>query len=251
MRRLERSPARVLTPRDERREAMAILLNTAGGVCGGDQLSTEVRLLPGAEASLAGQTAERIYRAYDRPARLDVHLQLDDGAALHWAPQETILFDGSRLVRRTELHAHPGSRFLAAETLVLGRRAMGETIHRLHLNDDLRIYRSDRMVFADSLRFSGDPERALQSPEGLGGSDALSTVVAQGFDLKRACDSARDLLAEASEELLSGATLLGDLLVVRLVGAGAALRSTLIRLLEHLRGQILGFDSGLPRVWFC
>ncbi len=84
----------------------AVLLNTAGGLTGGDRMDLEVTLGAGAEATLTTAAAEKIYRARDGEAsEIGVQLALGAGARLAWLPQATILFDGSRLDRRTEVAA--------------------------------------------------------------------------------------------------------------------------------------------------
>ncbi|MDB5546263.1 MAG: ureD, partial [Hyphomicrobiales bacterium] len=67
----------------------AVIVNTAGGVCGGDR--AELAFLAGAQASvvLTTQSAEIIYRAQSQvaadSARLDVTLRAQTGASLLWA----------------------------------------------------------------------------------------------------------------------------------------------------------------------
>src|SRR5271165_5741643 len=55
---------KVLFPRPPPGTApVAVLINTAGGVAGGDRLETSIRATAGAEAVVTTQAAERIYRA--------------------------------------------------------------------------------------------------------------------------------------------------------------------------------------------
>jgi urease accessory protein len=245
----QRSPVRVILPRAEGADAVAILLNTAGGVCGGDRLELAANLAPGARATLVGQAAEKIYRAIDRPAEIRTHLEVSEGAALHWAPQETLLFDGAMLERRTELRTEPHARLLAAETLVFGRRAMGEIVRDLHLRDDWRLFRSGRLVWADSLRLVAPAAGALAAPSGFAGCEALCTLVLVGDALEAARDAARAVLDLAP--VTGGATVLNGVLVARALGASAEIRRALTELLCRLRGDALGFAPALPRVWSC
>ena len=246
----QRSPVRILLPRPTGADAIAVLLNTAGGVCGGDRLEAEAKLGPGARATVVGQAAERVYRALDRPATIRTRLEVAASAALHWAPQETILFDGAMLERRTELRTEGDARLLAAETLVFGRRAMGESLRELHLRDDWRLWRGGRLVWADSLRLVGDDAvPALAAASGLRGQEALCTVVFVGADLGAARDEARLLLADAP--VLGGASVVNGVLVARALGESAAIRRLLTRLLAKLRAAGLGFEPALPRVWSC
>ena len=67
----------------------AVLLNTAGGLTGGDRMSLEVTLGGGAKATLTTAAAEKIYRARDGEAsEIGVKLVLGAGARLAWLPGE-------------------------------------------------------------------------------------------------------------------------------------------------------------------
>ena len=53
-------------------------------------------------------------------------MRVGEGASLDWLPQETIVFQGARLKRRTVADVEPGGALLACEMVVLGRAASGE-----------------------------------------------------------------------------------------------------------------------------
>jgi urease accessory protein len=246
----QRSPLRVLLPRPTGSDAVAVLLNTAGGVCGGDRLEAAATALPGARATVIGQAAERVYRALDRPAALRTRLHVGARASLHWAPQETILFDGAKLERRTEVEAHPEAKLLAAETLVFGRRAMGERVRRLHLRDEWRLFCGGRLVWADALRVDDEhAARALGAASGLRGEEALCTLVCATEDAEAAREEARRVLDGAP--VLGGASVVNGILVARALGAAAAVRALLTRWLAALRPLALGLEPALSPVWFC
>jgi urease accessory protein len=246
----QQSPLRVLLPRPTGSDAVAVLVNTAGGVCSGDRLDTAAAALSGARVTLVGQAAERVYRGLDRPASIRTRLEIGSGAALHWAPQETLLFDGAKLERRTEVNADEGARLLAAETLVFGRRAMGERVRRLELRDEWRLFRAGRLVWADALRLDGErAARALAAASGFRGEEALCTLVCASGDAEEAREEARRVLEGAP--VLGGASVVNGVLVARALGAAAAVRATLTRVLAALRPLALGLDPALPRVWFC
>ena len=132
----QHSPGRVLFPRVERDDVeQAALLNTAGGLTGGDRWSAELDIADGARTLFTTQAAERIYRALDDVARVETRLSVGAGAWAEWLPQETILFEGARLRRRLEIELAAGARLLAVESLVFGRLASGERITRGLLHD--------------------------------------------------------------------------------------------------------------------
>lgn len=222
----------------------AVLINTAGGITGGDAFSTSVTLADGADAVVTTQAAERIYRRSGGVARIDTTLTLGAGATLAWLPQETILFDRAGLARSLTAEVAPSASLLAVESIVLGRAAMGETIATTALADRWRIRRGGRMVFADGLRLDGDATRILSGGATGKGATALATLVLLAPDAEARLPAARAALADCGAE--AGASAWNGMLVARLIAAGGTpLRATLIRLIESLRGL------PMPRVWHC
>src|SRR5262249_4421117 len=134
----------------------AVLINTAGGVAGGDRLDTDVTALADATIALTSQAAERIYRALDQPARLSTTLTACAAAKLAWCPQETIVFDRARVRRDMRIAVMPGAELLALEWIVLGRAAHGEAVASGSVVDSWRIEQSGRLVWADTLRITDD-----------------------------------------------------------------------------------------------
>ena len=123
-------------------EATAVFLNTAGGLTGGDRFAYAAEARAGARLTATTQAAERVYRAQPgETARVSGRVTLGAGARLDWLPQETILFDGGALDRRLEVDMAEDARLLAVEPLVLGRAAMGETVHEARFRDAWRLRR--------------------------------------------------------------------------------------------------------------
>jgi urease accessory protein len=221
-----------------------VLLNTAGGVTGGDHLTYAVSVDAGAHGVATTQAAERIYRRRDGVARIDTTLAVGAGASLDWLPQETILFDRSALTRTLSADVHAEGRLLAVEAIVLGRTAMGEEARTIMLADSWRIRRGGKLVFADGLRLDGDSVEILAGGATGGGAAAIATLVLVAPDAEAAIATARAALAPAARE--AGASAWNGMLVVRLTApAGQALRTDLIRLIEALR------RATMPRVWHC
>src|SRR5262249_47342144 len=66
----QRAPIRILFPRDIRGAIEeAVLVDTAGGIAGGDVLEIAVTAHADASITVTTQAAEKIYRALNRPAR--------------------------------------------------------------------------------------------------------------------------------------------------------------------------------------
>jgi urease accessory protein len=234
-------PARIATQPLE-----AVVVNTAGGLTGGDRFDIAVKVEEGAVATLTSQACEKIYRATDQAASLSARLTVAKGATLHWLPQETILFDRSALDRSLVIDIDPSATLLAAEAVLLGRQAMGESVETARLRDRWRIRRGNRLVFAEETAVDGrrGDWTALRGSRALLGDTAvaMATIVHVALDAGTRIDAVRAIME--STDIDGGASAFDGLLVMRMVApSGLLLRKTLIRLLEHCGGR------PLPRVW--
>lgn len=221
-------------------DPQAILINTAGGLTGGDRLRTEVDLGPGAAACVTTQACERIYRSTGPDAVVGNRLRLAAGARLAWLPQETILFDGGRLSRSLEADLDGDAELVAVEAVLFGRVAMGETLRSGRLHDRWRVRREGRLIFADDLRLEGDIAARLAPQAALAGRSAMATVLFAGAAPERFLEPARAIIGAGG-----GASAWNGKFLARLVEeTGLALRRRLEPLLTLLSG-----GRELPKVW--
>jgi len=221
----------------------AILLNNAGGLTGGDALELSVDLAAGASARVSSAAAEKIYRALHGEVAVATRLEVGPGAALEWLPQETILFDGSRLRRSLEIMLGEDASLLAVEAVLLGRLAMGERVTTGRLVENWRVRCGGRLVFAEALRLDGDIAALAGRPAVLGGATAFATLLGAGPHAASGLEPLREALETAPAE--AGASLREGLLICRMAAPnGAALRATLARALAVLRP-----GRPLPRAW--
>lgn len=248
----QRAPCRMLFPDVEPDEPLqAVLLTTTGGLTGGDRTSVAFNVASGACATLTTQAAEKLYRALPTQAAVEctVTLTAATGAWAEWLAQETILFNGARLRRSFCADLESGSRMLAVESVVFGRRAMGEEFQDGSLHDSWRIRRAGRLIWADAMHLD-DFARQRREPFGFGDAVACSTVLYAGGDAAALLEPVRALLEDAADE--SGATLIEDLLIIRLLDADVPrLRARVLRVAGCIRHLAAGFSRTLPRVWHC
>jgi urease accessory protein len=222
-------------------ELEAIIVNTAGGVAGGDRLTLDVTVEPGARLIVTTAAAEKVYRTLAAAATMDVKLEVGAAAALAWLPQETILFDRARLKRTIDIDLAEDARLVLAEAIVFGRAGMGETVDDSFLLDRWRLRRGGRLRHAEALRLDGAVASRLAQPAVANGGIAVATV----------------LVVPGNEGTAAGVRALGDrfrgevgvsawngLAAVRLCAAdGEALRHDLVAVLVAVRG------APLPRLW--
>ncbi len=220
----------------------AAIVNTGGGIAGGDSYSVSLTVGEGAEVEATTPSAERIYRSDGPAASIATQLVLEPGARLSWLPQETLLYEGARLERRLEVEASGEAAFVVAETLVFGRLAMGETQIDASVIDSWRVRRDGRLVFADETRI--DHAGATLERKAVGaGARALSTIVASAPNIEARLPDLRAALKAGSSGVESGASALDGLIVVRILAA------SFDRLRGALVASILALGGRKPRLW--
>jgi urease accessory protein len=219
----------------------AVILNTAGGMTGGDCFDIDVAVRPDARLTVTTAAAEKVYRSLGPDARIAVKLTVGAGATLMWLPQETILFDRVRLRRSIDVDLSPDASLLLAEAVVFGRSAMGETVTDGHFSDRWRVRLDQRLIFAECLRLDGAIARRLAEPAVAGGRAAVASVLKVPAD-ETVVAAVRALEKDFAGEV--GASAWNGLAVARLVAAdGAALHHDLNRVLTAFA------DMPRPRLW--
>lgn len=232
---------RAIFPRTISGNVEAVIINTAGGVTGGDNFSTTAVAHENAGLSLTTQAAERIYRAPDKTAGLmKTSLSVQKDAQMYWLPQETILFDGSRLERRLDVDLHANAKFLMVEPLVFGREASGETLRSGALNDRVCIAIDAQPIYLDRIKLDGDIASQLGRTAIANGARAMANIVMVDPNAKPLLDQVRALLPACA-----GASLLGDTtLVVRILAADSfVLRTAIVPILTLLT------NNAVPKNW--
>jgi urease accessory protein len=222
----------------------AILINTAGGLTGGDRLAWEVEAGPGASISITTQACEKVYRARSGQAEVSARLSVAEGARIAWLPQETIVYDRSAFARRLDVELAEGADALIVEATVFGRRAMGEHVRHAMFRDRWRVKRNGKPVHAEDFAIGPDLEAMLALPAVTGSAIAMATALLVSADADSFLRGAREIIGEdggASTWSVGGS---GKLLARLFAADGYLLRKRLVPLVGLLNGQ-----AGLPKVW--
>ncbi len=220
----------------------AAIVNTGGGVAGGDSYAVSLSLSEGAEVEATTPSAERIYRSHGPAASIATRLALAPRSRLVWLPQETLVYDGARLERRLEVEAPEAAEFVIAETLAFGRLAMGESRIEASIHDSWRVRRDDRLVFADEMRLE-HAGAALDRKAAGAGARALSMIVASAPNIEARLPDLRAALGAGGRDIESGASAFDRLIVVRL------LSPSFDRLRVSLVASIVALGGRKPRLW--
>lgn len=239
--RLHQSGSAKLLPIPARGAVEAVIVNTAGGLTGGDTLSLTAHVRPGAHMRLTTQAAERIYRSADQSAgRVQTSLTVDADARMDWLPQETILFDGGHLRRKLSVALAPGARALIVEPVLFGRLSMGETVQDAQLHDRIEITRDGAPLVTEATSLTGNIADRLDRI--AIGSEARAMALVY-YVAPEAC-AHLDAIREALPPIAGASMLRPDILSVRCLATdGFELRKALLPVLDRLS------DNALPRCW--
>jgi urease accessory protein len=237
----EEGSLRVRFPANHGGAPEAVLVNTAGGMAGGDRFTIDLDIGPRARLTVTTASAEKVYRSLGPASRIDVTTNLADDAELTWLPQETILFDRASLMRRVDVAMAPTAKLVFAETVVFGRTAMGESVAEGLFFDCWRIRRGGRLVFAENFSLDGAIAASLRETAVANAQVALGTLLlVPGND--EAATALRAASADCRGEL--GVSAWNGITVARFAAAdGATLRHDLIRVMTAQGG------ATLPRLW--
>ena len=237
----EAGSLRVRFPNRSGEELEAVLVNTAGGIAGGDRFDVAITAGAGTDLLVTTTSAEKVYRTHGPDAAISVRLDVGSGASVAWLPQETILFDRVGLARTIDVTLAGDARLVLAEAVVFGRAAMGETVARGRLTDRWRVRRGGRLLFAETVRLDGAIADTLARPAAAAGGAALATVLVAPGD-EATSEAVRALAGDFHGEV--GVSAWNGIAVARFLAKdGAGLRHDLMRVLTALRG------TALPRLW--
>jgi len=244
------NPCRVLLPRRPGGRVEAVLLNTAGGITDGDQLNYAVGATDGAVVTATTQASEKVYRSRCGDSQAGCQLNVSGGAFLEWLPQETILFDGAALARKTDIVIDGDSELIALDWLVLGRLASGEHLTNATVHDRWRVRREGELIWADDFRLRGNIEDLRQRPSLLDGAKAMATLIYVAANASDHLEPVRDLLQQTSSR--AGVSTRPGLLICRFLGhEPMALRRDMEKFLLAFRATLRNGTCPLPRVWAC
>jgi urease accessory protein len=237
----EQGALRLRFPGPPAPELEAVIVNTGGGMAGGDRFDLAMDVGPAAQLVATTAAAEKVYRTLGPDTAVGVKLAVAAGGALDWLPHETILFDRARLRRTIDVALAADARLLLAEAIVFGRSGMGEVVSEGLLFDRWRVRRNGRLIYAETVRLEGAVADKLKLAAVAKAGAAIATILLTPAD-DAAVAAVRALEGRFRGEV--GLSVWNGMALVRMVAAdGAALRHDLAAALAAIRG------GALPRLW--
>jgi len=236
--------AKIFIPKTYAKTTEAVLVNTAGGLTGGDIFDAKLRADGDTHLTVSTQTAERVYCALGpQAAKITIDIDLGGKASLHWLPQETILFDGAGFSRHLKVEMDDAASFLASEMMVFGRTAMHETVRQGNISDQWRISRDGRLIHAEALRLDGHIDEKLLQPASADGGVCVATTLYVSRDAEAKADAVRSFFKNHDNVRTAVSAWDGKLVIRSVCGNTARLKKLMAQFIEQFR------NIANPRVW--
>ncbi|URJ28785.1 urease accessory protein UreD [Blochmannia endosymbiont of Camponotus sp. C-046] len=221
------------------------LLHPPGGLVGGDELILDVKLESDSRALLTTPGAAKFYRSNGMYAAQKYTFRLERNTALEWIPQGSIFFPQSKAKIDTTFILEQGSRIISFDMLCFGNVSLGTANFPEDVDVCLNIFLSDSIGLRERLRIN-----KLNCVMKLGGFRISALLFAIPSD-EKILNEVRNLITSDNHHQVGGATLLDDILVVRLLSNdNQCLKQTLCRIWCVIRPFIMGQKAVLPRIWF-
>ena len=232
--------AKLRLPTSRIEAIQAVMINSSGGITGGDRLEWSFGLEAGTALTLTTQACERVYAASADVARTTVRINVGEGAKLAWLPQETILFNQGAFSRKLEIDLADNAELLLVEPLVFGRKAMNEAVQNGFFKDTWRVNRNGRLFHAEDALFEGDISEQLERLPVTKGHVAVATILLVAPRAEGLLEEARAVIEGAG-----GVSFWNGKLLARIMAKDSYhLRQILAPLI-----QLINQDAPLPKIW--
>ncbi|MGE3244757.1 MAG: urease accessory protein UreD [Beijerinckiaceae bacterium] len=239
----EEGSLRVRFPREYGPSLTGVIVNTGGGMTGGDRFAIAAEAQAGARLTLTTSAAEKFYRSLGETAHVEVILCARAGSSLAWLPQEAILFDVAKVRRTYDIHGYGDASVLLCDLNCIGRLAMGECVTDLQAFDRWRIWWDGKLRYADFARIAGDPGILLSGPAATAGAMSFGTLVLCSAKAEESCWSLRSVMADI-QGVECAAGLVNGICAARFVAPDIArLRAAMSVCITTVSGE------ALPRSW--
>ena len=236
--------AKIFLPKTYAQTIEVVLVNTAGGLTGGDEFGLRVGANGDTHLTVSTQTAERVYRALgSQNAEIRAKMTVTGAATLHWLPQETILFDGAGFSRHLDVQMDENTNFLASEMMVFGRTAMQETVRQGRVRDQWRIWRGGRLIHAEAFRLDGQIMEKLHHKASAASNVCFATTIYISCDAEAKAGAVRGFFNSFTDVQTAVSAWKGKLVIRSLSNDTTRMKKLLAQFIEQFR------QMANPRVW--
>jgi urease accessory protein len=238
-----------------------VMLHTAGGIAGGDRLSTSVQLGDSAHGLLTTAAAAKVYRSLGDTSIQTTNITLGDHARLEWFPQETIVFNQAKYHQHTQVMLNPGATWIGWDIARLGRSARGEKFDAGDWRSHIEVWRSHQPsaypLWIDRQSVTGGSAMCHQQ-HGLSGCSVIGTFAYVGTvvdpslrnQIREQWQQQFPHLATSGQSGTVGITRLSEGIVCRYRGTSTAeARALFMCAWDSLRQALFSLPTQRPRAW--
>jgi len=227
-----------------------IILHTAGGLVGGDRLSTKINLQPQTKVLITSAAASKIYRSTGEESVQNIYIHIGEGAALEWFPQETIAFAEAKYRQTTRIDLATDATLTMWEIVRFGRTARGERFIDGNWRSHTEVWRDQSPLWIDRQHLQGNLEM-LDSPNGLNGQAITASLVFVGATVEpEMISQIRSIWEQGNYQGTSGVTRSLCGLVCRYCGNSSSdVRRWFQQVWQLLRVFYSNRAICVPRVW--
>jgi urease accessory protein len=157
------------------------VVNQTAGIFGGDTITANVVVEPGASVLLSSPSAARFHPSGGREARLEQSFDIHSGGFLDVCPELSIPQEDSRSCQRTSIEIEPGGELIYLETLAPGRVASGEIFAFARYAWSTDVHLAGRLIHRERAALSPrdssiSPLRALHPSDYYAGMLVISPI---------------------------------------------------------------------------
>tara|TARA_A100001011_G_scaffold291936_1_gene303578 strand:+ start:2842 stop:3807 length:966 start_codon:yes stop_codon:yes gene_type:complete len=220
-----------------------IIINTAGGLTSGDLNLNSIQVDCDTSLNITTQSMEKVYNCKNLLANAYTNIIVGNNSYVSWMPLETIFFNGGKLRRRLNIDLKSSSNFFGVETLIFGRKAMGEIVKSGELDDALQIYKNNKLLYSDFNKIKGNIDKKIFKSLVLKGNNIFCNVVFTGKKLRM---YEKKILSYANKsKYFFGVSVVNGVLLIKI------LAKNIIDIRDFLSDlvKIFGKNFNLPKIW--
>ena len=220
-----------------------IIINTAGGLTSGDVNFNSIKVGRNIVLNITTQSMEKVYKCKNLLAYAYTNIDVGSGSYLSWLPLETIFFNEGKLRRRTNIDLKKDSNFLGVETIIFGRKAMGEIISKGELDDGWQIYKSGKLLYSDFNRINGNINKKIANSLIMKENNIFCNIVYTGKKIKTYLK--KILIFIDKSKCFAGASIVNQVLLIKVLSKDI----NDVRCFVENLVDILDENFNLPKIW--
>ena len=232
--------------------AAAVIVNTSGGVVSGDTHKVNITVNNNCKVMIFSQSAEKIYKSLNNnEANITNVVNVGENSWLEWLPQETILFENSRLKRNLKIYLSKNSESLVGEIIVLGRLAKGELTNNVFFKDSISIYKNSKIQWLDIVLLNDQLNNARKSITRLSGANCFFTIVLSSENVEKYEQIIYKFIKYNILDATISLTIIHDNLVIRALSKEPLLlRKIFAKIWIFIRSDIKKLPPFMPKLWW-